>query len=269
MAQTATASGRGSKSGSSSKMDSYYELDTIELPKSVRNAERALEIILIPTILFVVIGAFHLHAMLTMGDWDMWLDWKDREWWITLTPPIMVTFLGALHYILWENFRLPFGAVLGIAAWYIGAWADRYWGFHWWAHYPINFVQPANMFAGALAMDAILLLTRSMILTGIFGASLFALLFYPSNWSWLAAYHVPVEANGNVMTIADLMGFEYVRTGTPEYIRIIERGTLRTFGQWSAPVSAFFAAFVSVLVYWMWWYIGSLFCTVRYIKGRV
>ena len=34
-----------------------------------------------------------------------------------------------------------------------------------------------------------------------------------------------------LLTLADLIGFNYVRTGTPEYIRMIERGTLRTFGK--------------------------------------
>ena len=29
-------------------------------------------------ILFVMAGAFHLNMMLTVGDWDFWLDWKDQ-----------------------------------------------------------------------------------------------------------------------------------------------------------------------------------------------
>ncbi len=115
-------------------------------------------------------------------------------------------------------------------------------------------------------MDAILLLSRSWIVTGIFGASMFGLLFYPSNWAWLAPYHVPVEVNGLVMTVADLIGFEYIRTGTPEYIRIIERGTLRPFGQHAAPVAAAFSAFVCVLMYWVWWFIGKVRSTVTYVK---
>nr|AFW03574.1 AmoA-like protein [uncultured prokaryote] len=246
-----------------------YRLDTIKLPWSVWWAERSIEFLLIPTALGLVTGAFHLHVMLTIGDWDFWLDWKDREWWITLWPPVTITFLGAFQYILWGNYRLPFGATLCIASLLLGEWLVRWSGWHMWSYYPINLVTPATLFAGAIAMDAILLLTRSFILTGIFGASLYALLFYPSNWSWLAAYHVPVEHNGLVMTVADLIGFEYIRTGTPEYIRIIERGTLRTFGQHSAPVSSFFAAFMCTLVYWMWWFIGKGFCTVRYIQGRL
>lgn len=237
-------------------------------PKAQKIA-RVLEWVIIPAVLLVIMGTFHLHAMLTMGDWDFWLDWKDREWWITVSPVVIITFCAALHNILWVNFRLPFGATFAILTLLIAEWVVRIVGFHMWSHYPINLVTPSTFFAGALAMDAILLLSRSMIITGVCGGMLFALLFFPSNWAWLAAYHVPVEANGLVMTIADLIGFEYVRTGTPEYIRIIERGTLRTFGQHSTAVSSFFAAFMCVLMYWIWWYIGQLFSTIKYFKGRL
>jgi len=29
-------------------------------------------------VFFVIVGSYHIHAMLTMGDWDFWSDWKDR-----------------------------------------------------------------------------------------------------------------------------------------------------------------------------------------------
>ncbi|HIN90265.1 MAG TPA: methane monooxygenase/ammonia monooxygenase subunit A [Porticoccaceae bacterium] len=230
---------------------------------------RFLEWVIVPAVLLVVIGSFHLHAMLTMGDWDFWLDWKDREFWITITPILIITYCGALHYILWAHFRLPFGATFAVLCLLIGEWIVRVGAFHSWSYYPINLVTPATFFAGAIALDTILLLTRSVILTGIVGGSMFALLFFPTNWAWLAAYHVPVESNGIVMTLADLIGFEYIRTGTPEYIRIIERGTLRTFGQHSTAVSAAFAAFISIFMYWLWWYIGKLFSVVKYVKGHI
>jgi len=227
---------------------------------------RALEWVIVAAVVLVVTGSFHLHAMLTMGDWDFWVDWKDREYWPLVTPVLIVTYCGALHYILWEHFRLPFGATLAVGLLLLAEWLVRYFGWHGWSHYPINLITPATFFAGALIMDSILLLSRSWIVTGLFGASLFGILFFPSNWSWLAPFHVPVEVNGLVMTVADLIGFENIRTGTPEYIRIIERGTLRTFGQHSAPVTAAFAGFLCTLMYWVWWYIGKLFSTVKYIK---
>jgi len=48
-----------------------------------------------------------------------------------------------------------------------------------------------------------------------------------------------------MMTLADLQGYHYVRTGTPEYIRMVEKGTLRTFGKDVAPVSGFCTLWVS------------------------
>jgi methane/ammonia monooxygenase subunit A len=55
-------------------------------------------------------GAFHLHAMLMVGDWGFWTDWKDRRWWVTITPIALITFPAAVQTFLWEKLRLPFGA---------------------------------------------------------------------------------------------------------------------------------------------------------------
>ena len=84
-------------------------------------------------------------------------------------------------------------------------------------------------------------------------------MFYPGNWPIIAPLHVPVEYNGMMMTLADLQGYHYVRTGTPEYIRMVEKGTLRTFGKDVAPVSAFFSGFVSIIIYFLWHYFGRWF----------
>jgi methane/ammonia monooxygenase subunit A len=61
------------------------------------------------------------------------------------------------------------------------------------------------------------------------------LLYYPGTWPVIAPLHVPVEYKGMMMTLADLQGYHYERTGTPDYIRMVEKGTLRTFGKDVAP----------------------------------
>ena len=53
--------------------------------------------------------------------------------------------------------------------------------------------------------------------------------------------------------------FPYIRTGTPEYIRIINRGTLRTFGQDPIYLSIAFAGFMSVVVYMAFLGVGWAF----------
>jgi len=234
-----------------------------------KKVARNLEWVIVPAVLLVILGSFHLHFMLTAGDWDFWIDWKDREWWVTLTPMLAITYCGALHYILWKHFRLPYGATFAVTTLLLGEWIVRYVGFYMWSNFPMNMMIPAHFWPGAIALDCILLLTRSILLTSFIGGSVFALMFFPQNWAWLGAFHVPVEMHGQTMTIADLIGFEYIRTGTPEYIRIIERGTLRTFGQHSTPVSAFFSAFVCVFIYAGWWYVGKFFSNVNYFKGRI
>jgi len=110
------------------------------------------------------------------------------------------------------------------------------------------------------------MLSNSLTITAIFGGAAFALLFYPSNWPIIGLFHVPVEYGNGQLTIADLFGFEYIRTGMPEYLRIIERGTLRTYGQYATPLSAFCSALLCTLMYTLWWYIGKWFATVRYLN---
>jgi methane/ammonia monooxygenase subunit A len=216
---------------------------------------------------FLFIGSYHLHFMLTVGDWDFWLDWKDRQWWPMVTPALMIAWPAAVQAVLWTYFRLPIGATLSVVGLMVGMWITRVTAYHLWTHYPINFVLPATMIPSALVLDAILMLTRRYLLTAIFGGIAFALLFYPTNWPIFAMFHTPVEWQGALRTVADQFGFEYIRAGMPEYLRIIERGALRTYGQYAAPISAFCSALFCILVYGLCWFIGKAFASVRYLKN--
>jgi methane/ammonia monooxygenase subunit A len=48
---------------------------------------------------------------------------------------------------------------------------------------------------------------------------------------------------------------------------MVERGTMRTFGKDVVPVAAFFSGFVSMIVYFVWWYVGKWFSTTSYTKS--
>ena len=86
-----------------------------------------------------VTAAFHLHFMLTVGDWDFWIDWKDRQYRVTATPVVLIMFPAALQYVFWERFRLPIGATLAMLALTFGVWVSRTMGFHLWSYFPFSF----------------------------------------------------------------------------------------------------------------------------------
>jgi methane/ammonia monooxygenase subunit A len=215
---------------------------------------------------FVLVGSYHIHAMLTMGDWDFWSDWKDRRLWGTVTPIVLITFPAAVQSLLWERFRLPWGATVCVLALLFGEWINRYFNFWGWTYFPVNFCFPASLVPGGILLDVVLMLSSSYLFTAVAGGMALGLVFYPGNWPIIAPLHVPVEYNGMLMSVADIQGYNYVRTGTPEYIRMVEKGTLRTFGKDVAPVSAFFSAFMSILIYFMWHFVGRWFSTVKFLQ---
>jgi methane/ammonia monooxygenase subunit A len=231
---------------------------------------RRFDIIVAMILFLAVMAAFHLHFMLIAGDWDFWVDWKDREFWVTRTPIVAIMFPAALHYIFWERFRLPIGATFAIVCLMVGEWIVRIFGFHMWSYFPFSEIWPATMIPGAIVLDCALLLTGNFFLTAVIGGMGFALMFFPSNWPMLAAYHLPLEVmKGTLVSVGDYIGYAYTRTATPEYLRAIERGTLRTFGGHSAAVASFFSAFACILMYCAWWFVGMGFAQVITFPNRL
>jgi methane/ammonia monooxygenase subunit A len=232
-----------------------------EAATAIKSADALLGIALF----LIMIGGFHVHFMLTAGDWDFWVDWKDRRFWPTVLPIMLITFPAAAQYFFWVHFRLPFGATFLCLALITGEWIDRFVSFWGWTFFPITLCWPTSIIPMALYLDIVLLLSKSWIVTAIVGSMGFSLLMYSNNWVILAPFHQASEQYGQLMSVADLVGFHYVRTSMPEYIRIIERGTMRTFGKDVVGVSSFFSGFVSIIVYFVWWNVGKMFSTVKYM----
>lgn len=230
---------------------------------------RTLDRLAVAIIFIAITAAFHLHYVLTVGDWDFWVDWKDRQYWVTLAPIILIFFPAAVQNVLWSNFRLPIGGTLCVAALTIGVWISRTFGFELWSYFPLSLVWPATMIAGGLILDAVLLLTGNWFFTAVIGGMAFGLVFYPVNWPIMAPYRLPMEIMNSLVSVGDYIGYAYTRTATPEYLRFIERGTLRTFGGHSAVVSAFFSGFVCILTYMVWWWIGGALSRVVTIPNRL
>ncbi len=97
---------------------------------------RTIDWLLVPLLFMVVQAAFHIHAMLTVGDWDFWTDWKDRRFWLVVTPISLITFPAAIQYVLWEKFRLPIGATVCVVGLVLGQWVSRTLNFYGWAYFP-------------------------------------------------------------------------------------------------------------------------------------
>jgi methane/ammonia monooxygenase subunit A len=72
---------------------------------------------------------------------------------------------------------------------------------------------------------------------------------------------------GETTSVADMVGYAFPRSATPEYLRFIERGTLRTFGGHSSAVSAFFSAFLCMVIYIGWWFIGWAFSKMIWVAN--
>jgi len=224
------------------------------------------DILIIPVIVLLFMGIFSFHFALTVGDWDYWIDWRDRRWWPLLTPISLIVLPAVFGYLLWDRLRLPLAGTVSIMGLALAAWISRYFNFEMFAGFPLNMVSPSTYIALGLILDTTLLLSRSYLITGAFGGFFFGLLIYPLNWPLIAPFHMPVEMHGTLVTVADAMGYEYIRTALPEYVRIIERSTLRTFGEAVTPLTAFFAAFMTIIFYYFWVWIGSLVSRPTWVK---
>lgn len=236
-------------------------------PNAAR-VSRAFDILVVVAVVFLFTGAIHLHMELLVGDWDMFIDWKDRQYWPLIAPVVLVAFPAALQAVFWSYFRLPIGATVAATCLMLGVAITRPMQFVMWTDYPLNLVLPGTMIASALVLDVILLIFRNALFTAIFGGFAFAFLFYPSNYAIFAPFYVPVEHQGMMASVADLLGYVYPRSATPEYIRIIERGTLRTFGDSSAWVSALFSGFICIFMYYFWWMFGMAMSTVKFLPNN-
>lgn len=237
--------------------------------ETLRQFYRNLDLLIIPTLILLFMGIFSFHFALTVGDWDYWIDWRDRRWWPLVTPLSLIVLPGVFGYLLWSKLRLPLAGTVTILSFALAAWISRVLNFEIFAGFPLNMVAPSTFIALGLILDTTLVISRSFVVTGTFGGFFFGLLIYPLNWPILAPFHVPVEMHGTLVTVADAMGYEYVRTAIPEYVRIIERSTLRTFGEAVTPLTAVFAAFLTILFYYFWTWVGSWISKPTWLKRIV
>lgn len=217
--------------------------------------------------LFLIVGsAAGFTLAVTIGDWEYWVDWKDRRFWPLVPTVLMMVFPAAISAVTWTKLKIPFGATFTVLAYTVLKWASIYLNFHIFAGFPMSMVWQATFIPLAIILDATIVITGSVFVTGFIGGALWGLLMYPVNWVMLAGFHEPINYMGELVTAADLMGFEYIRTGLPEYVRIVERSTLRSFADTVVPLTAVFAAFLSMIVFYVSWSLGALLTRQTWIK---
>lgn len=228
------------------------------LNRRYKYIDRKWDIVFWVTAAFVVAAAADITKLLFAGDWDFWTDWKDRQWWPMVTPFAVIIIPSALQYIQWLAWRMPTGAVYTALCMGVASWIGRIANWDWFGGFPINFVWPVTIIAAAVWLDWVLLKTKSFVLTSLIGGFGFALILWFVNYVILAPYLQPVDWMGLPMTVADVQGIEYVRGQTPEYLRMIEHGSLRTFLGETQYVSLAFGATLAVAGYWLGQFIGRM-----------
>jgi methane/ammonia monooxygenase subunit A len=220
--------------------------------------DRRFDLLFSVVIFLLIMGAAHVNNMLLAGDWSFWVDWKDRQWWPLLTPAVNMVPIALVQYLGWTRFRAPAGATMAALALVSAQWISRVTNFEWWANIPLNYTWPETMVLLAILMDAALVVSRSMLITSVVGGALWGGLFYVAQWPALAPFLQPVVLHGQVLTVADTISFETGRSQGPEYLRMIERGHLRALVGDVTTIVSFFAAMVSIGVYWIGVAIGHL-----------
>lgn len=233
-----------------------YDLSILTNPVARRYYRRFDGILIVVLFSFLALGV-SIHFALTAGDWDYWVDWRDRRWWPLVAPVSLMMFIGGFVYPIWKVFRLPIIATAVTTLLCLVSWASRYFNFGQFTDFPLAFTFPSTYIGLGILFDTVLLMTRSLVISAFAGPFLFGALIWPINWPLLAVYKVPVEHGGTLLSLSDLMGYHYIRTTTPEYLRIIEESTLRTFGGSVTPLTAVFSAFLAVIAYSLFLMLGA------------
>jgi methane monooxygenase/ammonia monooxygenase subunit A len=212
-----------------------------------------------PWNLFLILGMALAGATLMVtalsllaGDWNFWTDWKDNVYWPLRTAVSTIWVLAAFQYIVWKVWRIPVATLVAVA--FTVVWlVTQPLGFQGLTAYPWNFTWSATVIPLAILLDVVLMLARgSFIVTTVIGGFSYGALFYLAQYYMIAPFLQPVVKEGSFLTLANLQGFTYHRSATPEYLREVSVGGLHTFAGQVAIIS--------------WLFIGSV-CMVAYAIG--
>ena len=119
-------------------------MSAVSSAEQQRNVYRNIDILAIPLIVLLFAGIFSFHFALTVGDWDYWVDWRDRRWWPLITPLSLLVLPAVFGYLLWTRLRLPLAASVALLSFALAAWVSRVMNFEMFAGFPLNMVSPST-----------------------------------------------------------------------------------------------------------------------------
>src|SRR5262249_441442 len=147
--------------------------------------------------------------------------------------------------------RFPTGFTYTAVGLWLVSWLGP--GLQWdvFVNYPLNFVWPPTIVPAPIITDWILLKTRGFVITSLVGGMAFSIPLSAPHSTTLAPFLQPVSFMGSVLPLADVQGVSYLRSATPEYLRMIEHGTLRSFLEETTLVAILFGGTVATAGYWV------------------
>ena len=225
------------------------------------------DIMVVTAVILLFLAIIPFSFILMAGDWDFYIDWRDRQFWPLIVPVMGIWYAAAPGAIFWENFRLPIGGTVAGVLMFLTIWLSRWGNWYMFGNYPMSMITPNQFIAGGLILDGTLMIFRHFVPTAIVGGFLYGFTFYFANYGPIAGFFQPVEHMGTIAPVADVIGYTYPRSTTPEYLRVIERSTLRTFGDNTVYYTAAFAGWICVIMYFIWWYIGRWFAQATFFPN--
>lgn len=150
------------------------DIESLNNPRAMKLYRRFDGILILVLFTFLTLG-IQIQFTLTAGDWDYWIDWRDRRWWPLVAPFTLLLFIGAFTYGIWQRLRLPILATAITTLLCLVSWLSRYLNFHEFTHFPLSFTFPSTYIGLGILLDCALAMSRSLLVTALIGEVCLAL----------------------------------------------------------------------------------------------
>jgi len=97
-------------------------LDLSGLSPQSERWSRTFDLLIVVIAAFLVWAVSHINFLLFAGDWDFFIDWKDRQYWVLIYPISVIVTAAAFQAIFWHLFRLPIGATASMLLLLLSVW---------------------------------------------------------------------------------------------------------------------------------------------------